>query len=53
MSEEKGIKLIIDFIKDKYIAIDNKYFKLFWKTISFKNKWFYLYDKNNSTSNNK
>jgi len=45
MIEEKSIKSIIDFIKDKNVVIDNKYFKLFWKTISAKNKWIYLSDE--------
>lgn len=39
------MKTIIDFIKENNIVIDNKYFKLFWKTIINKNKWIYLSDK--------
>ena len=38
------MKTIIDFIKENKNVIDNKYFKLFWKTISNKNKWIYLSD---------
>jgi hypothetical protein len=38
------MKTIIDFIKENKDVIDNKYFKLFWKTISNKNKWIYLSD---------
>jgi hypothetical protein len=39
------MKTIIDFIKENKDVIDNKYFKLFWKTISNKNKWIYLSDE--------
>ena len=35
------MKTIIDYIKDNNISIDNKYFKVFWKTINH-NTWIYL-----------